>query len=280
MGDMASMYDEEYDEDDRYPTRGIPAAKKAKKRRKVKPESARAPVQQYAYSPWVQRLNKVFFPDGQFIEPLSERWRQARRGRLTASKRAEIIYNRRPAEWNALADEIEHELSPEYQWTEARGKALDWGRDHEKQAIANIELDYGRDVGDPGLLFHTEHPWIAATPDGLVTEGRKRISVQIKCPYNPRNHLDTLYNKTLRPVYFYQVQWEGMVSGADEIEFYSFDPRQPLATRLVQLKIPVQQEVVDRLYTNALEFGHMIVTGSRMATGSTTPEGVILPYGG
>jgi hypothetical protein len=249
-------------------------------RRKAKPDDERAPVQHYEFSPWLKRLNAVFFPDGQFIEPLSERWRQARRGRLTASKRAEIIYNRRPAEWNALADEIEQELSPDYQWTEARGPALDWGRDHEKEAIANIMLDYGRDIEDPGLLFHTEHPWIAATPDGMIEENGRRISIQIKCPYNPRNHLDTLYNRSIRPVYFYQVQWEGMVAGADEIEFYSYDPRQPLVSRLVRLQIPVEQNVVDRLYTNALEFGRMFVSGSRLATGSTTPEGVIMPYGG
>lgn len=248
-------------------------------RRKVKPESERPPVQRYPYSAWVSRLNTVFPPHGRFIEPLSEDWRQARRGRLTASKRAEIIYNRRPAEWNALMDELNVELSPDYQWTEARGKALDWGRDHEKEALANIMLDHGRDVEDPGLLFHTEHPWIAATPDGIIVEDRKRVSVQVKCPFNPRNHLDTLYSKTIRPVYFYQVQWEAMVSGADAIEFYSYDPRQPLATRLVRVDIPVQQKVVDRLYTNALEFGQMFVSGTKMAEGSTTPEGVILPYG-
>lgn len=252
------------------------------RRRAVKPEAERAPHQRYPYSGWVQRLNKVFPPRGGFIEPLSEDWRNARRGRLTASKRAEIIYNRRPAEWNALADELEKELSPDYQWTEITGnRAMDWGREHEKEALGNIMLDYGFDVIDPGLRFDREHPWIAATPDGWHegSETGELTTVQIKCPYLTKNHLDTLYTRSIKPVYYYQVQWEAMVSQARLIEFYSYDPRQPLATRLVRLPIERSEEVIDKLRRHALEFGEMFENRKRMAEGKTTASGVILPYG-
>jgi hypothetical protein len=255
------------------------AKKRAGKRRKVKPESV-VPQQKYPYSLWVQRLNKVFFPDGQFIQPLSERWRLARRGRLTASMRAEIIYKRNPKSWNLLIDKINAELEPDYYKEEVHGvKALNWGRKYEPIAIANIMLDHGRDVIDPGLIFHREHPWMAATPDGSIRSGGRRISIQIKCPYDAKNHLDMLYSKKVDPTYFYQVQWEAMIDEADDIEFYSYDHRQPLATRLVRIDMPVEQEVVDRLYRNALEFGDLFVSGKKLAIGKTVPEGVILPHG-
>lgn len=250
------------------------------KRRKGKPESERAPIQIYPFEAWLKKLYAVFPPHGDFIEPLSEEWRQARRGRLTASARAEIIYKRNPKSWNLLMDKLDHELSPDYQWTEANAKALSWGRDHEAEAISNIILDHGRDVQNPGLVFHQQHPWIAATPDGRVCEGRRRASVQIKCPYDSKNHLATLYQKKLDPTYFYQIQWEAWVDRANEIEFYSYDPRQPLPTRLVRLDIPVNQKVLDTFRANALEFAAMYCSGTRMNTGTTTPMGVVMPYGG
>lgn len=252
-------------------------------RRKVKPESERAPMQVYPYTTWVQRLNKVFFPDGRFIEPLSERWRLARRGRLTASQRAEIIYKRNPKSWNLLIDKLNAELDPDYWRDEVRGvKALDWGRKYEPIAIANIMLDHGRDVIDPGLIFHPQHPWMAATPDGSIRDKGRRISIQLKCPYDSKNHLDLLYAKDVYkadPTYFYQAQWEAMIDGADDIEFYSFDIRQPLVSRLVRIDMPVQAEIVDRMYRNALEFADLFCSGQKMQTGKTTPEGVILPHG-
>ncbi len=223
---------------------------------------------------WVHRLDAVFLPDGKLIEPLSERWRQARRGRLTASERAAIIHDRRPAEWNALMDALDAELADDYQWVEKSAPALSWGRDNEKAALASIELAYGREVVEPGLIFHPELPFVAATPDGLI-EDDKRVSIQVKCPYNPKNHLDTLYTKTLRPVYYMQVQWEAWVTKADEIEFYSFDPRQPLATRLVRLDIPVNREVLDRFSENVRDFATMYSQGRRLAEGKLSPMGVL-----
>lgn len=250
------------------------------RRRKKSDIDQRVPMQVYPYTKWVQRLNKVFLPDGQFIEPLSERWRLARRGRLTASQRAEIIYKRNPKSWNLLIDKINAELEPDYFKDEVRNvKALDWGRKYEPVAISNIMLDHGRDVVDPGLIFHTQHPWMAATPDGSIRDGGRRISIQIKCPYDSKNHLDMLYSKKVDPTYFYQCQWEAMIDGADDIEFYSFDIRQPLVSRLVRINMPVQSEIVDRLYKNALEFGDLFCSGQKLPTGKTTPEGVILPHG-
>lgn len=251
------------------------------KRKRRKKEAERPPVQIYPYEVWLRKLSAVFFPDGQFIEPLSERWRQARRGRLTASLRAETVYKRNPKSWNLMADKIDAELAPDYHWSEvANVAALNWGRDHEPQARANITLEHGRDVRDPGLIFHRQHPFIAATPDGLVIENRKRISIQIKCPYDTKFHLNVLYGKMFDPTYFYQVQWEAWVSRADEIEFYSYDPRQPLPARLARRNIPINTKVLDTFERNALEFAEMYCSGTRMNTGKATPMGVIMPYGG
>ena len=225
------------------------------------------------WAPWAQRLNEIFpIRNGTPpIEPLSEEWRQARRGRLTASSRAILIAERNPAMWNRMMHEIDHELSPGYQWVEANAPALAWGRDHEKEAIANIMLNEADELTEPGLIFHPKYPFVAATPDGLI-DGK--ISVQIKCPYNSKNHLETLYNKTIRPVYRYQTLWEAWCTGAKQIRFYSYDPRQPMKTQLVRLDIPVEQKVLDTFEKNAVEFAELFSQGKRLAEGRLSAMGI------
>lgn len=247
-----------------------------------KKEAERPPVQIYPFEVWLKKLNKVWFPRGGFIEPLSEEWRDARRGRLTASLRAEIIYKRNPKSWNLLMDKLDRELSPDYQWNDVSYvKALNWGRDHEKEALANVVLDYGDDITDPGLIFHRQHPFIAATPDGISLEKGIKTSIQVKCPHDSKIHLAMFYQKRIvDATYFYQVQWEAWVAKAQRAVFYSYDRRQPFATRLFKLDVPINEKVLDTFHTNALEFATMYCEGRRFNTGKTTAEGVVMPHGG
>lgn len=224
------------------------------------------------WAPWVARLDALFPRNGQFIKPLSEDWRQARRGRLTASERALVIAERSPALWNALLDTINVELSDDYQWTENTAPALEWGRTHESAAIANIELLHGEELTEPGLVFHPDFPFVAATPDAMGDGGN--VSIQIKCPYNPRNHLQMLYEKSLRPIYYHQVQWEAWVTNAAVSKFYSYDPRQPLATQLVELTIPVNAELLDKFRAGVQDFAAMLVEGRRLGTGTVSPMSI------
>lgn len=255
----------------------MPAKRKTPSRRQKPGTKKRAPVTidgvagppaaeaQWPACRWTQRLEGVFPLDGQYIEPLSERWRQARRGRLTASTRASRIYHRRPDTWARLMDELESELAPDWQWTEVENiRALDWGRQYEPAAIASIELATGADVTEPGLVFLKHRPYVAATPDAML-DGK--VSVQIKCPLKPENHLEVLYTRKVPQVYFYQLQWEAWVTGAEELMFASYDHRQPLTTRLVLVDVPIDPKVVERFEANVTEFAALFNAGKRLADG-------------
>lgn len=220
------------------------------------------------WSNWVLRLDEVYRHDGKFIEPLSERWRQARRGRLTASQNAIVIAERRPATWNRLMDQLDRELTPDWQREERNVPAMNWGRKYESAAIANIMLIDGDDLTDPGLLFHEKYPFVAATPDAMI-DGR--ISVQIKCPYNSDNHLALLYNGigALKSLYAAQVQWELWVSKAESIRFYSYDPRQPAAAQLARIDILADKETLDKFDTNVRDFATLFNEGKRLNEGKT-----------
>lgn len=57
---------------------------------------------------------------------------------------------------------------------------LQYGRQMESVAIAQLECDYHLKVQPNGLFVDSEKPWLGASPDGLVGDD---TIVEIKCPY-------------------------------------------------------------------------------------------------
>lgn len=80
-------------------------------------------------------------------------------------------------------------------------KALEWYRGH-----TGVELDFG-----PGFKAHKGLPFVGASPDGMATHGRRRWTVQAKCPGSDAwmDHFDT--RDPLQ--YAWQCRWEAWVCG-------------------------------------------------------------------
>ncbi len=232
---------------------------------------------------WLKRLDEIWIRNGQYIEPLSEDWVQARRGRLTASGAAHIIPKWNPKGINTLRDKLMAQMETTFVWTELSLPQLDWGREHEKAAIATIELVLGVDMPEPGTVFHPALPYCSSTPDGLI-DGH--ISVQIKCPHKRSIHLDYLYNKPIlktgpkggRDKYWWQTQWEAWTSGADEILFCTFDPEQPRMTRLGVCEVPIDLEVHELFYRNSRRFRNFMETGKSDSSSQVQPIGIPLLF--
>jgi hypothetical protein len=226
---------------------------------------------------WAARLNEIFptcwsgdakrvVPaDGgpRFIEPNTERWLLARRGRVTASARAEKIglctnFN----DVAGLAEEIRGELDHGYERKPNMQNAyMAWGHKYEREALFNISIDLGVDFTEPGLIFHRDLQGAACTPDAYMGDD---ITVQVKCPYYSRNHLKMVYEKSISRQYWYQVQFECWLSGRTKILFASYDPRQPLSTRIFKLWIQPHQETW-RQFERGIEWLR------RAIDGETTP---------
>lgn len=205
----------------------------------------------------------------------SDEWHDARRGRLTASVRASTIYSFGAKGIKTLRDTVNAELSDGWDRKRLEVEAMEWGTDHEPQALAALAFHLGVFIDEPGLVFHMDLPYVAATPDGLFVDGNKLVSVQAKCPMKPALHLEHVYKtKPLKPQYLRQVQWEAWVTRADRILFASFDPRQPAATQLALREIPVDLDMRERFRQNALRFEE-IMDGGPLPT-----EGRIVGYNG
>lgn len=222
-------------------------------------------------SKWVKRLAEIHPITGDFIKSNTDAWYNARRGRLTASKRAEQIFH--GLYWNELAKEVSDELAPSWTRKHIDSVAMKWGRDNESRALATLELETGLEITDPGLIFHPSLPFVACTPDGVAEQGPRLISIQIKCPYNPQRHLDNVYGGgKIKSQYWYQVQWEAWLLGADDIVFASYDPRQPLKTQLGIIQIPVCLDTQRTFEENAVRFASLFETGDFQPVGRLVVE--------
>lgn len=76
-------------------------------------------------------------------------------------------------------------------------RAMSWGVEHEAEAVRRYQglksaaLHRPVSVQDCGLFIDANRPWLAASPDGIVTDsgtGQWLLCLEVKCPYKHRHH--------------------------------------------------------------------------------------------
>lgn len=108
----------------------------------------------------------------------SPEWLEERRKRVTASNFGRIC-KRRPT--TSCQNLVRNLLYGTVKCTQA----MLYGHFHEELARKAVEHTTGREIQKCGLFLDSEYPYIAATPDGLVTDGKG--IVEIKCPQRIEN---------------------------------------------------------------------------------------------
>ena len=124
------------------------------------------------------------------LEQRTEDWHRERRKRLTASNFGTAVQH--------SANETPNALLKKMVWPELRrfgGPACQYGTEHEDDAESMYLMDraIARDE-DPslpevtmrhtGLVVSQAHPWLAASPDGIILEDGKPVGIfEAKCPF-------------------------------------------------------------------------------------------------
>lgn len=180
-------------------------------------------------------------------------WFQARLGRVTASRVADVIAKTKTG-WGAsrasyMAELIAERLTgvPAPSYTNA---SMDWGNLVEADARIAYEFHAGVEVEQVGFI---EHPTIAmtgASPDGLVPSTGL---VEIKCP-NTSTHIDTLLGGKIPGKYETQMLWQMASTGREWCDFVSFDPRLPESMRLFIKRLDRDDKRIAELEEQVSEF--------------------------
>lgn len=180
-------------------------------------------------------------------------FQRARLGKITGSNFHKVTRGRAGKGWSATAESYLDELV--WEWMSGRpaqnfdgSRATEWGNRHETEAIELYQQITGRAVvrnkfyeapGFQGL--------VGCTPDGVgETHG-----LEVKCPYNPKNHVRTIRSKQVPSEYQDQCYGHMLCTGRYFCDFVSYDPRLPdeykMAVVLVEADAAEMEDLRERL---------------------------------
>lgn len=156
----------------------------------------------------------------------TDAWRAERAGRITASRFVDVLGTKaarqkyaRELVFERLAGRAKHDIS---------SKATAWGVDIEPFQAEAFELHTGLIASTCGLIVHARYPFIAASPDRLVSDG---AGLEMKSPHDEAVHVQT-WLEGMPDEHRPQVQGGMFVTGKPHWYFSSYDPRQAEPYRL------------------------------------------------
>lgn len=187
------------------------------------------------------------------MEQGTPEWHDARRGKVTASRVADVMaktksgYSASRANYMAelLCERLTGETAPCFM-----NDAMRWGTEKEPEARAAYAFRTDADVAEIAFVIHPSIPMAGASPDGLIgADGM----LEIKCP-NTATHLDTLASGKPAGKYVTQMQWQMACTGRQWCDFVSYDPRLPENLRFFLTRIDRDAALIADMETEVSAF--------------------------
>lgn len=181
------------------------------------------------------------------MEQRTSEWLEARRGKFTSSQFYKLI----GASITGTAHTyiLERIVDTYYGIKDSiTTEAMQWGVDYESEASEYYAILTGESVQNVGFISNDEIT--GGSPDGLVLD---EGVIEIKCPFNPVNHLryglcETAKDlKKLSKPNYWQCIGNMMVTGRKWCDFVSYDPRLEGEGKMYILRIEQDKKAVDEL---------------------------------
>ncbi|AGF74856.1 phage-related exonuclease [Bartonella australis AUST/NH1] len=160
------------------------------------------------------------------MEQRTTEWFKARLGKITASGVSKLFSGKATYEgyiFEKLSERLTGELK-EHKVT----AAMQWGIDHEKEALDAYAFATKHKVQKVFFINHPEIEMAGASPDGLV--GDEGL-VEVKCPES-KTHIGFLVTGEPKEEYMRQMIFQMACTGRQWCDFMSYDPRFPTKFRM------------------------------------------------
>ena len=187
------------------------------------------------------------------IEQGTEAWQAQRRGKVTASRVADVIKKTKSGYSTSRKNYAAQLLCERLTGKTAEGfsnAAMAWGIEKEPEARVAYEFMKNATVEQVSFIDHPSIAMSGASPDGLVGEDGL---IEIKC-CNTVTHLETLMSGEIDPDYITQIQWQLACSGRKWCDYVGFDPRLPAHLQLFIKRIERDQRTIIELETEVSGF--------------------------
>lgn len=194
------------------------------------------------------------------IEHGTDEWYEARLGLITGSRFLDVMTSgRSKAEvWGQRALTYALQLATERitgeRHVSADSAATKHGNVHEAYAIEEYERRTFSKVHHMGFVVK-DGMNVGCTPDGGV---RDVGCIEVKCPYNPQNHLGTVLGRGIPKEHYPQVQGHLYVTGRQWCDFISYHPDFPPKTRLFVVRAMRDEAFITQLSLRLVEFEKLV----------------------
>jgi len=198
------------------------------------------------------------------MEANSQEWHKFRSGRFTASECHKLMgeakgLNTQTAQ-TYIMDKVAETLTDGWH-EEISSVSTRWGSDLEPEAVMYYQFAFDVTVEKPDPQCPTWSQDVSGSPDGLVYVDKEVFGIEIKCPYNPANHVRHLLIRSVDDLkstskeYYWQIICYLLIFELEKYEFVSFDPRFTGDKRMHVVEIKKSQVEVDiaRLKKTLLE---------------------------
>jgi len=187
----------------------------------------------------------------------SDEWLAQRRGKITASEVHKIMGVRGLGKTGEsyIMECVAEELGAELPMVET--KAMEWGKFMEPEAKKHYKRVYKVEIIEQPFLIAEWCGDAGASPDGRINLSNGFI--EIKCPYDPTNHLKHLMItsaeelKSEKPEYYWQIMMGFATTDADWWEFVSYSESFTGKLRMSVLPIYPNQADIALLKSRVLE---------------------------
>lgn len=182
----------------------------------------------------------------------SPEWYQARLGRVTSSRVADMMARTKTG-WGYERAKYEADLICERQTNEVKhgfkSAAMQWGTNTQPQAEKAYAFRTDNELERVGFIIHDELMF-GASPDALVN---KDGLAEFKCP-ETHTHIETLLSQTIPGKYLLQIQWQLYMTERRWCDYVSFDPRMQPSKRLFIRRVHRNESQIQDLVAHAKEF--------------------------
>lgn len=164
--------------------------------------------------------NETFGTDLNQVEQRSWHWFRMRLGVITASGISAILAKSGSATRDGYMAELIAEIATGAPGEPVSAKAMQWGIEQEPAAIETYSFNTGKIVQQIPFIYGKDMRF-GCSPDGVMDDK----TLEIKCPFNTRYHIELIVDGRMKKEYQDQVQFQMYVAGTEAVDFLSFDPR-------------------------------------------------------
>ncbi len=171
----------------------------------------------------------------------SKEWHDVRCGKFGASKCTDLFSAPSTSKYQNLINNVVYERLTNKTVPNYKSEAMQRGNDLESEARQEFEFLSGHKVEEVGYVERDE--FVGMSPDGLIGED---TLIEIKCP-NHTTQISYLVKGSVPKQYYYQIQFQLMVSEREGCWFFSYHPNLPEVMMVVKRDDVLIDEIEKKL---------------------------------